>query len=286
MYSKIKIYGDCNVNYIWGKKEFTEEEKSTGVKTPIFDKDTITLSTFGGDITASDIKQDNNIIIKGYTVFREAVGENKRYIAAKVGSEDTIVNDYNVCNNQKYKYYIIPTYYNSEDNSEKIGEPIITDDITADFQCCSIVGLLPTNDKNMYKVDKNNVWSLGIDVSVENYKANFNKNTLNGIGRFPHLSTDTTNFLTLTVSSLIGDIACASNEYYGDTVNRIEDFIEFCHNGNLKLFKDCKGFVIPCDITDLSFSYDKECVQMPTTVNIEITQLDDRKNISVYGVEG
>lgn len=283
MYSKIKIYGDSDINYLWVKNKFNESEKGDiGIRTPVFDKDTAMLATFNEDISGADIKQDTNITISKYTIYRQSIGENKKYIVGEISSENTAISDYNICNNQKYKYYITPTYYNKDTKIEKMGEPIETDVIESAFYGCSIVGLLPTDDPSVYKVDTNNIWLLSIDVNVEDFKANFNKSTLNGIGRHPHLSHDTTNFLTGSISALIGQIDCVSHDYINDTVNKIEDWIDFCNNGQLKLFKDCKGLVIPCDITDMSFSYDKECPEKPTTVKFEITQLKNRKDISAF----
>ena len=285
MFSKLKVYGYSDINYIWSKKNISEDEitsiKALVITTPAWDDNTITLSTFNNNINASDISEVKEVV--QYIVQKRNISGNKRSTVATIPYDCTSIEDYNVSDSSEYEYYIIPVY--KEDNGKSMGEPITSNMISTDFGSVSIIGLLPTQDKNVYLVDTNNIWVFPLNVEHESFKQQYNKSILSGISKFPKISVNDTNYLTTNISCLIGNVDCSGETYSNDSIEVINKWKEFCINGCMKLYKDEKGHVIPCEITDMSYDFDNSILQMPTTISFQITQIDSAESLSVYNIE-
>lgn len=288
MFSEIKIHGYCDVNYAWSKVSDTVTDDvinsavTNGVYTPAWDDDTITLATFREDISASDISQALPII--KYVIYRQDIAEDVEYKIAETASDETHITDYNTGSDKTYKYIITPIY---DDNGLEVrGEPIVTEPIAVDWNSVSIVGLLPTDIENEYIVDKDNIWVFSLNIDDITYKPQTNKTVTPGMSRYPKVYASETNYLTTDITCLLGNITCESNDkYVNDNIEKIEKWIEFQNNGQLKLFKDVKGHILPCEITDTSYTIDGSTPLQMTSISFSIVQLADRKDISAYSVE-
>ena len=74
MYSKIKINGYCDVNYIWSKSGQLDDAEinaieTKGIHSPVWDAITVTLSTFKDSTEGNSNIETGNII--GYTIYRK-----------------------------------------------------------------------------------------------------------------------------------------------------------------------------------------------------------------------
>lgn len=282
MYSKIKIHGDCDVNYIWSKSGDLSEDEinsvySNGIYSPVWDNNTVTLSTFQDDINGNQNIQNDNIV--GYVVQRKRIDEDRLYSVVEVPKDETVVYDFNVQNKNSFTYRIIPVL-----NDGTYGSYIETNNVPIDWTYISICDLVPTNKDNEYMVDKDNIWLFKLNITPNALKPVFNKQIINGLGQFPKFSQDNTNYLTFGLEALLGDVSCRG-KYFGDDVDKMEKWVSFCNSGNIKLLKDLRGNVIPCDIQDTSMQSSDNTIPQYTTISFNITQLDDRKNISAYSFE-
>ena len=282
-FSKLKINGNCDVNYTWSKKadlttEYVESIAQNGIYIPEWDGDTIMLATFSNTLNASNISGT----IYGYLIHRQKSNETVRYKIAEVNSTITNIKDFNIGNRATYQYFITPIYMN--DGVKSLGEPILTDSIQTDFNSWSVIGLAPTTDENVFVVDVDNIWSFYIDIDGGTFSVNEDKTITTGLGKFPKTYVGETNYITGSLSCLIGNVSC-EGKYYDDDIEKLEKWRNFCNNGKLKLLKDRKGHIIPCEITDVSYENDDKFDELQSSISFNFTQLEDSKNISAYSIE-
>ena len=282
-FSTLRINGNCDVNYAWSKKadltaEYVENIAQNGIYIPEWDGDTIMLATFSNTLNASNISGT----IYGYLIHRQKSNETVRYKIAEVDSTITNIKDFNIGNRATYQYFITPIYMN--DGVKSLGEPILTDSIQTDFNSWSVIGLTPTTDENIFIVDVDNIWSFYIDIDGGTFSVKEDKTITTGLGKFPKTYVGETNYLTGSLNCLIGNVSC-EGKYYDDDIEKLEKWRSFCNNGKLKLLKDRKGHIIPCEITDVSYENDDNFDELQSSISFNFTQLEDSKNISVYSIE-
>ena len=284
MYSKIKIYGNCDVNYLWGKDELPDSEiealKTSGITSPTWDATTRLLAKFNSDLNACSQLPPG---VVGYYIHRRDITENKKRLIAKVSERDVHIKDYNISNTASYQYYITPAF---KDNSAlSLGNEIEPETVNVDCKTISIIGLTPTETNNVYIAKKSDIWTFLLNTDMDAHTLQYNKSVINTLGKYPKVYGDRTSYITGGGSFLLGDLSCDSIDYVHDDFKKINKWTEFCNNGQIKLFRDAKGQIIPCDITQTSYNYANDTMQMQTTVSFSFVQIDDSENISVYRIE-
>lgn len=280
MYSKLEIYGNCDLDYVWSKVEdFSDSELSelqqTGINNIGWTMDTTMLANFNEDITGKPEGVD--IDVYKYLFQRREAGTNKIEDVAitKWGQ----IKDWSCQSNKIYEYLITPVYLNDEDK-EIFGQRIVTSPISTDWKGVSIIDLIPTDQKGCYKADHDSLWIFGGNIEAITLTTNNDVNFINTYNKFPREHRGKINYLTASISCLIGDIF--SCDYTEDNIAKIEAFREFCNNGKLKLFKDYKGNVIPCSIRSNSDTSDGSTIEHQTTVTFEIIQLAAREDVLAF----
>ena len=287
MFNKIKIYGNSDINYIWSKKkafcsdEYISEIEDKGVYSPVWDVSTVMLANFKEDVSAGTFEQTNEIV--GYKISKKEVGESKFTVVDYMSHYENILEDYNVKNGVEYIYSVTPIY-NIEDK-EVFGETVLSDTIIPDSDRFMIIGLIPTDDTNKYRIDEDNIWSFFLNAEEGDFSIRNNKQYTDGFRRFPKGYSGETDYLETTFKSYLGGIVCSSMKYGYDDIAKIEKWRAFCNSDCLKLFKDIKGHVIPCDIATSNYSVDNSLDGIPTTINISIKEMRDYKDISVCEVK-
>lgn len=284
-FSKLKIYGDCDIDYVWCKNgKITDEEikkLKSGVYKPIWDSKTITLATFDEDVSASCF--ENNSEILKYEIQRRNTRDNILLPVCTVDADTKFIQDYNVSSNSTYEYWLTPVF--NTDGLDTYNSPIITDKVTPKWHSLSIVGLKETKDKNIYEVDTENVWNFCLNIKEFSIAPQFDKVYSDGYGQFSKVSSGKRNYLKGSHSCLIGDVVNCGETYGNDDIYKLEKWREFCYSKNLKLLKDSKGYVIPVDIEDTSMSINNSLLEQPTTISFNYRQMADHNAISVYGLE-
>lgn len=282
-FSTLKINGNCDCNFVWSKKSGLSATDinsiaANGIYSPIWDGQTVTLATFSNSLNASNISGN----ITGYLIHRQKLNEDVRYKVAEVKSSVTNIKDFNIGSRAEYQYFITPVYNN---NGNKIlGEPILTDSIKTDFDSWSVISVSPTAEENVYIVDTDSIWNFYVDIESGSISIKDDKIITTGLGKFPKTYEGETNYLTGNFSCLIGN-ANHAMEYQEDDIDKLEKWRNFCNNGKLKLLRDLKGHIIPCEITDVSYDSDDKFKELQTTISFNFTQLEDSKNISIYSLK-
>jgi hypothetical protein len=287
-YNKIKLYERQDINYVKaleGTATQTEIDAVTGAKihSPSWDSKTIALATFndisGNGLNANDIVTTDSII--GYKIQRQNIKEDLLYTVATVGDETLKIQDYNIQNLNTYQYRVIPIF--EIEGVQTLGSPIITENITTNFQDWSVIGLNITDEKNTYIVDENNIWNFKLNTKGNPFSLKYDKTYTEGFGRFPKASYGNRNYIESGLQSLLGQISI-NGTYINDNIDLIERWENFCNDGQLKLIKDTKGHVLPIDIKSTSYDNMKETYEQATTISFEFTQLADHKELQIYGL--
>jgi len=284
LYTKVKLYGGQDVNYVWVKEGTSTNEEVTAVdnnkiSTPTWDAKTIALAPFINGISASEL--NNTASIVGYKIQRKNVNDDVLYNVAELSSDKTRIQDYNISNRSTFEYHITPIY--ELNNVRTLGSPIITDPISTDWSAWSVVGTKLTNKEKVYTVDEDNIWSFELNIKSNALTPKFDKTFQDGFGRFPRASYGNRNYIEGGLETLIGKVSY-NGEYTDDNIDLWEKWVQFCANGQLKLLKDRKGHVLPIDIKDTSPECMDDLSEQVTTISFNFVQLDDSKVISVYGL--
>lgn len=282
-YNILKIHGNGDINYVMGRATKLSDNDiaalcGSGLSAPEWDTSTIMLAKFVENTNAASYTMSEDII--GYRIQRYEVDYDKLYEVVSVDKQQLYFEDYNLRNNKSYKYHIVPIYL--KDGVETAGLPILTETAHTDNCNWAVFGTKPTHEMNKYTIDYDNIWTFGLNVSAQSMRPVYNKIYTTGFGKYPKATQGEENYLEGGLSCLIGDVNCAG--YIGDNIDIIEKWQAFCNNGELKLLRDLKGHVIPCSIKDTTYDIDYSISEQPTTISFNFVQLEDRHNISVYGL--
>ena len=225
-FSTLKVYGNCDINYVWSKKAtLTATDISSltekGIYSPSWDNTTVALATFMNTLNASNISET----VYGYLIHRQRLDEDVRYKVAEVDSTITNIKDFNIGSRANYQYFITPIYM--KNGNKILGEPILTDNIETNFDSWSIISLTPTNEENSYIVDTDNIWNFYVDVEGGTFSINDDKSITSGLGKFPKTYVGETDYLTGNVKCLIGNVDCEI-DYQNDDINKLRQWRKFC----------------------------------------------------------
>ena len=291
MYSKVEIYGNCDVNYLNVKKGVDSSADilsvvKAGLTKPQWVKDTIMLASYepnsAGELSIDGTPLDIvNGKVVGYQIQKYNVNTNTMSYVAQ--TTQTKLQDYVVNNNVQYQYYIFPII--ESESGRLLGSPIVTDAITPAWDMCTIIGLIETDKKNEYTVDPNNIWRLHLNVEREDYVLNMDKTFTDGFDRFPKRTQGRKKYITSGVNSIIGTLQC-NGDKVDIGIKDIERWEDFCYSPNLKLFNDMHGRIIPIDIKTMSAKYLGNFANAPLVTQISFVQLADVNDITVYGTDG
>lgn len=203
---------------------------------------------------------------KLYKVYETSIGTEK-------WCEDYIVGD--MC---EYKYYVYPIL-EGEKGFETINQPFETEPIRLDSGKLTVINLI--QDGDIYRVDTDNIWKFGANVSDGGSTLNTNKNFVNTLNSYQQEGGATMAYKTKSVTALIGDMDCSTREFV-DTYEMLEAWDKFCASSSLKVLIDLRGRIFLGDIdNNPSTSYDTTSYQREATVNFSFRELDSIDNVTI-----
>lgn len=106
--------------------------------------------------------------------------------------------DYNISTNRKYEYVI---YMSGE---EELSQQEIHFPITTNWEYWSISELHKTNDNNVYTTSENDTWLFKFNVEPGEQQQNMSKQQQDTLGQYPAFSYGKKNYITSSVSCLLG----------------------------------------------------------------------------------
>ena len=137
-------------------------------------------------------------------------------------------------------------------------------------------------------------WLFKLNLETNGYIQQTNKVFHQGFNRYPKVSIGTTNYITSSLSCLIGDInreltksklLAAKQGYTRDSIDKIQEWEDFTNRSNILLIKDYKGRAYIGVIDNNSSSLQDIVVEILTKLSFNITQIDDVTNYSIFSVE-
>lgn len=218
----------------------------------------------------------------GYTfsIYKEVKDTNQLTYVAKLNEGVLSVTDYNVVNNKTYNYYIF-----KEDN-DTISEAVISNSVETCWWNWSIVDLIPsTENENIYIADSRKIWLLDLNLSSSSKNQNISSTVYNNLSQFPKVSIGYSNYSSSSLSCLLGKVGKSENGTltYIEDAGLLDEWNNFCANGNIKLLKDRKGNAMLVMITGTSSQTDDITVQQANTITFEWVQVASNDNITIVG---
>lgn len=216
-----------------------------------------------------------------FSVYKEEKDTNRLRYVAHLDDGSLSMVDYNVANNQTYKYYIF-----KEDESA-ISEAVISNDIDTCWWDWSIIDLIPNeNEKDGYYADKNSIWKLNLNLSSSVKNQVIDVTVYDNLTKFPKVSTGKNNYSKGSLSCLLGNIQKTSDSLgkYIEPASMLDEWNNFCANGRIKLLKDRKGNAMLVNITETSSQIADEIPEQPTTITFGWVQVEDITNVTIIGV--
>lgn len=276
--TKITTFPNQKVDYMWIKNGTANQAliDSTYVAgfIPTFDNGTLALANYNdGTLDAGNIL-DIPVDIEFWSVFRRqgtVIEEVGRFPAST-----TEIYDYMVGNKSEYDYLIFP------ETSSLAGSPITSNMVNTKWWNWSIISYNEPEDGKHYSlVDE--VWMFDLDIETAPLTQNLNRNVYKGYTKFPKISEGQLNYLSGSVSSLLGNFSCQNHDYQ-DTVEMQEAFSEFINNGKKKILKSRKGNVWICETMSNNFKMSDTHKEQQTSIGFEFVEVASTDDISVVSL--
>lgn len=205
-----------------------------------------------------------------------------------------LIRDYGAHNRGLFRYVIAPKYFVygiGEEKDYRVGGEFSTEnDIYLDNYYWVLTSLASRDDGNYAPVEN---WRLMLNIENSNITHTTQKVLHTGHSKYPKVAIGEIDYLTTSVSALIGDFqrtyvqdadgTLTEGFTYKDTIERLNKWNTFCNGTRPIMMKDVKGNVYIAVLTDSSEAYDKNIDIMPTMVSFSATQIADLSKTSVYG---
>ena len=251
---------------------------NTAKYVPVLNNYSRFLVTFDDGTTTSEGVAD---VALGYnfSIYREVKDTNQLVYVARLGDGSLSMTDYSVTNNKTYKYYIF-----KEDESA-ISEAVISNDVSTCWWDWSLIDIIPsTSEKGLYYTT-GDIWKFNLNISSAARTQTLNNTTYNNLTRFPKVSSGKLNYSTGSLTCLLGDVQRTTNSLaeYIEPSTMLDEWNEFCADGNMKLLKDRKGNAMLVMVTGTSSQTDDVTREQTNTITFSWVEVEDIDNITIIG---
>lgn len=202
--------------------------------------------------------------------------------------------DYGVAANARYQYHLI--YFDPD-----TGQPYITLDEqgkniysktwevdTSSLDGYTITALTPVKPsgefiENWYEPQES--WHFICDIENPTMTHNYDKHLQVGYGRYSAMTSTPVNYLTGTLTAMLGKLNCATKEFE-DTIAMVKAWRDFISQPCPFLLKSPKGDIWIVNVTDASTTYDEQTPQKYTTFSFSWAECDSIDNATLYAGNG
>lgn len=226
------------------------------------------------------IQWDQMIVADGYSVMRQTAGESRLVKIADVESTSGQIRDYSAKSGETYTYYIFPT-----GALEYLTEPMVTNQVTAQYWFWSIVEAEPLDDtgKNYSAV---NAYIFRYNASDGGFSNNNSPQITANFTPYPTWQGTTANYLSGSVSGYIGTVS-QDRSTYSDTVEQSEALYALSTTKNALFLTDPKGHFLRIRISSaVSVSVDHKKKEMPQTATLSWVETGNTEGIHVIMYPG
>ena len=190
--------------------------------------------------------------------------------------------DYSVADGHEYTYYVIKTYRDDTNTIMALSE-LISQTVIPDFYEIDVFGVDYEKDKNVYILDKNQVWyfeldALGDDISFNNETSIYSSN------EYARVNKTNVSYMSGTVSVKLGKIQDEIN-YVGDNRHTLDKFKKFANSTKIKIIRLKDGHVIPVDIQLKQKKSNSIVIGNPTDITFNWYQIADSETAALVEFE-
>lgn len=198
---------------------------------------------------------------------------------------DSIISysDYTVANNMKYRYVILLQVQSTGDDNtiDYKYYKYITDWFTCNSDSWSIIGLTKhgynrCNKPSYYPAE---VWQLRAEVEPDDIVQNINVQTYNGYSTYPKVAKLGNNYISSSISALLGDIDCRT-QVFNDTIQKVNAWRKFITSYETYVLRTSKGDIWHVSIADNPTTKYSE-TEDTTTISFSYTQINDIHDIYI-----
>lgn len=277
-YNSIKLFGNQKVDYLIQTNQVLSEEEIQETLDPLFkpdfgifpDKLNI-MAPYTDDIVSSFIKGLTEPLI-GWQIYKSKKGENFLTKIAEVGKDIISLTDYMVANQTEYTYYVIPI------TEGQIGINLKSSPVKTNWWNWSVMSISNVSG-NIYAPDE--IWIFKNNLSSGQIQQTLDKTTYQNFTKYPKVSSGESNYITGSISCLLGDVDCKSNKYI-EPAEKFDAWRNFCVNGKNVILKDAKGHIYRVEIVSNSSQYMDEAYELPSTISFSFVECDSTDDITVY----
>ena len=287
-----------------------------GVNTILFT--TFTISN-DKSVDAYYFNPQQNVSDAAISIYRKTPNQTYYDFVCELNDGQNQVYDYNIRSNshyhylvaalikrnddssQKYKYYI---YDNKENNKETYIKP--------KFNSWSICNVEDTEEEGVYRVT-GDIWNIGLNVQEENVSLNYGVSSQDTLGRYSKFTQSAKNYSSANFSGLLGNFESYKRygtisengiidntkpitvyEYtekmthhknpYAAETEKLDAWVDFCTDGELKLLKDTKGNAWLVQIVESpSYTIENLSNLKQTMISFSWKEAEDIKSFSIIG---
>ena len=266
----------------------------------------------------NELKADAGMLLEaGYStieVYKCRVGHNYEYVTTLELYNDNAVEwqenqkvlgaiDYNVVNDTWYEYIFILKSQNiaTENYIYSMSYTLLKQTYKTCFNRWSIADIEKINDEE-YSVG--DIWMIKYNLETGEITNNTSVTKWDTLGKYSQVSIGERGYDSSSISCLLGDINKYTtvnndntiliqdnyNEYnskdkYSNNADKLEDWKNFCCNGNLKLLQDYKGnkWIVQI-LENPTHNINISTMQQITTISFNWAEVMDTQNISIVGL--
>ncbi len=236
----------------------------------------IILANFDEDLKSSK-KSDIKETLTRWSIYRKKAGEDNAVLVGTIDNSEFTITDPMAANNQEYVYFIYP------ETENLIGQVMTTNSIkNSSGWGYTIANLLERSDGTYVS---NEIWNLRLNVESGEVTQHLDATTLNTLGRYNKISRGDKNYLSMSVSCLLGNIDSNMHKFIGDigTLNAWRDFIS---SSDKFIWKDRLGDIRIVAVTDDPTSQVlDETSEQATRISITVEEIMSKDDLK-YGVIG
>lgn len=287
--AKLTLHGGCVYsNVMLDNTVLTEDYKQNLINFPIqnpdWNENAVLRAQFNNDISGSNFEGDFQNV-KSFEICKVVSQQPELHKVCSVNSNSQrIIEDFIVGNRCGYVYYIFPIIETTVNgvavklmNKAIQSEPIFIND-----EIIRVFGLIQdAEDASTYRIDYNNVWHLGYNVSNSGFQNNMSKTFNDTLDTYPVEVKGQGNHRTFSISGLLGKYDCNSHQYI-DTYDDIIEWEQFMNNDDVKAVIDLRGVVHLGSFAGNSFQYAEQGNRM-ISVNVDFKQLRDMNDVTILG---
>lgn len=277
-YSSLKLFGNQKVDYLIQTNEVLSEEEIQETLEPLFKPDVNTfpnkvniMAPYTDDIVSSFIKGLTEPLV-GWQIYKSKQGETFLTKVAEVDKDITSIVDYMVANQTEYTYYVIPITEN------QLGINLRSSPVKTNWWNWSVMSINNV-EGNIYIPDE--IWIFRNNLTSGQIQQNIDKTTYQNFTKYPKVSSGESNYVSGSISCLLGDVDCKNNKYI-EPAEKFDAWRNFCVNGKNVILKDAKGHIYRVEIISNSSQYADEIRELPSTISFSFVECDSTEDITVY----